>query len=87
MSEPEAAAGVLKALEEVILPKSFLVGRVLFTGCPQERKCLHHVVLHMDEEKIILKSTKLVALFRKMDNKHLPNDQKRERVYPISQSQ
>lgn len=81
---PEAAAGVLKALEEVILPKSFLVRRVLFTRCPQERKCLHCVVLHMDEEKMILKSTKLVAFLRKMDNKHLPNDQKRERVGPIS---
>lgn len=31
------------------------------------------MVLHMDEEKIILKSAKLVALFRKMDNKHLLN--------------
>jgi len=37
------------------------------------------MVMHMDEEKIILKSTKLLALFRKMDNKHLLNEQKREK--------
>lgn len=42
------------------------------------------MVLRKDEEKVILKFMKLVALFRKMDNKHLPNDQKRERVGPIS---
>lgn len=37
------------------------------------------MVLHVDEEKTILKSTKLVALLRKMDNKHLLNEQKREK--------
>lgn len=37
---------------------------------------MQRLVLHMDEEKITLKSTKLVALFRKMDNKHLLNEQK-----------
>ena len=42
------------------------------------------MVLHVDEEKIILKSTKLVALFRKMDNRHLLNEQKGERVLVLS---
>lgn len=42
------------------------------------------MALDMDEDKIILKSTKLVALFRKMDNKHLLNDQKGERVLGLS---